>query len=805
MQASGARGDWHKASGIVSLKASAYAWRAAALAGLVLGLTLAAPTADGAPKGFGVPGGFGALAALGAALVLSRPRQGRPGMVPWLVLVAAAATLVGLAIGSARLGAIDSGRLEAEPGSYLELRGTIVSAPRTSGELTRFTLETPEGRIAVETRALPPPSPKAGNHSNSDGLPALGAIDEGSEVSVAGSVREPGDWERSQIERAGAALILAAEHVEATGASRSGLRGALDDVRRRAEAALELGTPAPSAALLRGFVLGQDDRITEEVREDFRRSGLAHVLAVSGQNVMLLAILATPLLALAGVPLRARLVAIGVIIAIYVPVAGAGASIQRAGVMGLAGLVAALASRPSARWYALSLAAAVTLAIDPRAPADIGWQLSFAAVAGLLVLAPRLIRMLSSDAAGIRRGFAEGAAITLAATLATAPLAAHHFGTVSLTAIPANLVALPAIAPAMWLGMLSGALGQIPGAPVEPLSWLGGLCAGFIGWVARALGPEWAQLDVPEPGPASALIWTIVLVGGARLACVALDRRSSMRPAPRPPRRAAIGLALGATTLVAAAALVVGGSSGTPGSPPLLVIRIFDVGQGDAILVEPRDHLPLLIDTGPPDADVGAQLADHGIDELFAIAVTHDDLDHAGGLASALAGADAGRILVGEHTPGSCSYLACPPVSRLSEGSAFRMGPARVEVLWPPASALAAENPNDTALVFRVSAGDFDALLTADAEAEVASYGAGPVDLLKVAHHGSADAGLGGLLARTSPQLAAISVGEDNTYGHPAPETTTTLAEHGVPTLRTDQAGEIVIEVHRNGWGIAPP
>ena len=112
-------------------------------------------------------------------------------------------------------------------------------------------------------------------------------------------------------------------------------------------------------------------------------------------------------------------------------------------------------------------------------------------------------------------------------SLATAPLAAHHFGTVSVTAIPANLIALPAIAPAMWLGMLSGALGQIPGAPVEPLTWLGGLCAGFIGWVAHALGPEWAQLDVPEPGPAAALVWTAVLVGGARLACLALERRRS--------------------------------------------------------------------------------------------------------------------------------------------------------------------------------------------------------------------------------------------------------------------------------------
>jgi competence protein ComEC len=618
---------------------------------------------------------------------------------------------------------------------------------------------------------------------------------------VGGTVREPAPWERAQVERSGASLVLVADHVTPTGAARGGLRGALDDVRRRAEAALERGTQPLAAALLRGFVLGQDDRIPDDVRDDFRRSGLAHVLAVSGQNVMLLAILATPLLALAGVPLRTRLITIALIIAVYVPVAGAGASIQRAGVMGVAGVVASLASRPTARWYALGLAAAVTLAIDPRATADIGWQLSFCAVAGLLILAPSLIRLLARDRGGIRRALAEGAAMTLAATLATAPIAAHHFGTVSLTAIPANLIALPAIAPAMWLGMLSGAVGQIPTAPVEPLAWLGGLCAAFIGWVARALGPEWAQLDVPEPGPIVALVWTAVLVGGARLACLALERREAMRAAPQMPRRFAIAAACALAVCVAAVALLASGGS-TPDRPPALMIRVLDVGQGDAILIQPRGQLPLLVDTGPPDAEVGERLADLGIEELSAVAITHDEFDHSGGLAGVLDEVEAHRILAAYGPPGDCRYLDCPPTTRLSAGSRFRLGRTRAEVVWPPAAAPQAANPNETALVFRITHGTFDALLTSDAEAEVATYGPGPVELLKVAHHGSADAGLDSLLDRTSPNLAVISVGADNSYGHPAAETTSALTAHNVAVLRTDEAGEIVIEVRDDGWGV---
>jgi competence protein ComEC len=781
----------------LSHAAFAYRWRAATLAGLVAGLALAEPIGGDAPVG------IGAASALAGIVALSRPSRGGTGRGPWIALVALVAALLGLSIAESRLTAIDAGRFAADPGTYLKLRGTVVSAPRASAELTRFVLDADAGRIAVEVPTREISSPGVGKAANSAGLPHLGAIDEGRVVVAGGTVRAPAPWERSQISRLGADRVLVADSLQPTAATRGGLRGALDDIRRRAESALERGTQASGAALLRGFVLGQDDRIAEEVREDFRRSGLAHVLAVSGQNVMLLAILATPLLALAGVPLRARLVVIALIIAIYVPVAGAGASIQRAGVMGLAGLVAALASRPSARWYALGLAGAVTLAIDPRATADIGWQLSFAAVAGLLVLAPALIRVLGAGSTGVRRGLAEGAAITLAATLATAPLAAHHFGTVSLTAIPANLIALPAIAPAMWLGMLSGALGQIPGAPVEALTWLGGLCAGFIGWVAHALGPGGAQLDIPEPGPPAAVAWTLVLVGGARLVCLALERRDGLRAAPRLPRRRFALVALGAATLIVLAISIVGG--GQTSSSPLLRIRLLDVGQGDAVLIEPRGHPPLLVDTGPPDADVGEQLSDHGIDELFAIAITHDDLDHSGGLADALEAVHAERLLVRDALPQSCRYLACPPATRLAAGSGFRIGPARVEVVWPPPSFPAAENPNETGLVLRVSAADFDALLTGDAEAEVASYGPGPVDLLKIAHHGSRDAGLDSLLRRTDPQLAVISVGKDNPYGHPAPETTNALAERGIPVLRTDEAGEIVIEVSRGGWNASGP
>ncbi len=296
-------------------------------------------------------------------------------------------------------------------------------------------------------------------------------------------------------------MVLRAPRVDLTGGRRGGIRGALDRVRGRAEEALGRGMPPREAALARGFVLGQDDRIDERTVEDFRRSGLAHLLAVSGQNVVLLALLAAPLLALLGVPLRARLLWLSAVIAFYVPLAGGGPSIQRAGVMGLAALLATLAGRPASRLYGLLLAAAATLALNPRASGDPGWQLSFAAVAGIFLLAAPLRRAFAGAGEGVRRAAAEGAAVTVAATIATAPLMAAHFGTVSLSSIAANLLALPAVAPAMWLGMIAAAAGQVPGFPLEPLNGLNALLLAYIAQIAAWLGrPGWASAEVDLGG-----------------------------------------------------------------------------------------------------------------------------------------------------------------------------------------------------------------------------------------------------------------------------------------------------------------
>jgi competence protein ComEC len=593
------------------------------------------------------------------------------------------------------------------------------------------------------------------------------------------------------------------------------------EIRDRAEAGLGRGMPAREAALARGFVLGEDEEVDAATAEDFRRSGLSHLLAVSGENVTLLALLATALLGALGIGLRERLLWVLGLIAVYVPLAGAGPSIQRAAVMGGVGVVATLAGRRSSRLYALVLALGVTLAIDPAVAADVGWQLSFAAVLGILVVAAPLRRAILArlGPGAWRRAIAEGLAVTVAATLATAPLIAFYFETFSVTTLLANVGAMPAVAPAMWLGMASALAAQVPGLPVEILNRLDALCLAYIAQVAAWCGrPSWAEVHVRLglaglAGSYLALAAAIPIASRlARRRRLAVARRRS-RPRAAPGRRRVGGgfrLAVGAAVFLALSAIAVvpRGAATAPGPPPQLRIEVLDIGQGDAILLQPAGAPAVLVDGGPPGDGLAAKLEAAGVNRLGAAVITHDQSDHAGGIEELLGHFPVARLLYGRlgHGPLAAARSAGAVPVQLSRGADLRSGRLDLEVLWPPPELLSeappGTDPNELALVLLARWRQFTMLLTADAEAESVPFEAGPVDVLKVAHHGSDDAGLGALLDRSRPRLAVISVGAGNPYGHPTAGTLATLAAHRVPTLRTDLDGEIEIDVRGRSFEV---
>jgi competence protein ComEC len=535
------------------------------------------------------------------------------------------------------------------------------------------------------------------------------------------------------------------------------------------------------------MVLGDDSAMGAGARADFRASGLSHLVAASGQNVMLLGALVLALTAVLGLGLRARMAIVLGAVALYVPLAGAGPSIQRAGVMGAAGVLAALAGRRGSRVHALLLAAAVTLALNPRAAQDPGWQLSFAAVVAILVFGSRL--RAGFERRGLPAALSEATALTCAASLGTAPLIALHFGRTSLVSLPANVLAAPAVAPIMCLGTLAAAAGQVASWAAAPFTMLASYPLAYLTWLAHtAAALPGAQVST-APG--------VVAAACAAISLAVVSRRA---------RRLAGGLAAAGLAVLALA--LAGGATGASGAPapPGLRVSFLAVGQGDATLVQ-HGARAVLVDTGPPGAPILALLRHAGVRRLDLLVVTHAQVDHDGNAAAILRAMPVGLVLDGRdgvRQPAGARMEAAAAshhVRRVvpAAGAVLRDGPIALWILAPspsPAAARAGLDPNLRAIVAEVRDGGFRMLLTADAESDVlAALDLHRVDVLKVSHHGSADPGLAGVLSRVRPALAVIEVGAHNPYGHPARSTLRVLAGARVPVLRTDRDGTIRLDV----------
>jgi competence protein ComEC len=729
-------------------------------------------------------------------------------VVRWPAMaLALAAVLIAMAwAADARTAALERSGLGAEIGRLVTGDATVLTPPKADAYGGRRALV----RWRDEPVLLRSPSWDAA------GQRTAAALRVGDVVRVRGRLRP--------VDLAGGAVhahaTLRATEVAGTGRRRGGFLGVVDGVRRRAEGVLGPHLPPAEAALLRGMVLGDDSDLPDDLRDAFTAASLSHLTAASGQNVLLLAALAFAVCAVAGLGIRGRWALILALIVVYVPLAGGGPSIQRAGIMGAATIVAALAGRPASRWYALLLAAAATLALDPRTVGDAGWQLSFAAVVGIAILAaPARDRLRAHGWPG---PIAEAVAVTVAATLATAPLIAARFDRSSLVALPANVLATPAVAPVMWLGMAAAAIGQVAPGLASPLVAASGPPLGYLAGLARfAAKLPGAQLALPLSAvivlSALAAVLVVAPSDGERALPLKLRRRSrGQAPTagdpdgepPRGPRSRRRRTLLAAAVIVAfAAALVPALLPPRALAPPpegTLRVTALDIGQGDATLLQAGGRA-VLVDSGPAGAGIVKELRSAGVRRLDALVVTHPQADHDGGAPAVLAALPVDVLLDGrgaDRSPTSTAIDA--PLHReptrvvpAQAGQNVRIGPLSLKVLWPPAGQAApGTDPNDRAVVAVASAYGASALLTADAESDVLGpLEIPPVDVLKVSHHGSADPGLPALLDRLRPRVALVEVGAHNTYGHPTPTTLHALAA-AVPIIRrTDRDGATHVDL----------
>ena len=589
--------------------------------------------------------------------------------------------------------------------------------------------------------------------------------------------------EAAYLKRQGIHVVLHAERFRVVG-RRGGIGGVADALRRAVARSLDLGLDGERRAVVAGVVLGEDEGLDRELRERFRSSGLYHLLAVSGQNVGYVVAGALLLGWLLGVPRwLAQIGALGAIGG-YVLAVGWQPSVVRAGVAGALASLAWLAARPQDRWYFLLAGAAVLLGWNPYSLLEPGFQLSFAAVAAIFVAVPPLERRL--EGYPLPRPLRMAVAVSVACGIATAPILMGHFGATPVFSILSNALAAPVVAPLLALALGAAALAPVVPSAAAALAWLAGwlaaylaACARFVGGLPHAQAGSWAALLALAA--AAGLVWLLLRL-----------------PPPRS-RRSLVLLAL-------VAALVVAWRSRPEHAPPPpagLRLTFLDVGQGDAVLLQVREGA-VLVDQGPPEADVADQLRGLGIRRVTALVLTHPQRDHVGGAADVLEEIDVDVVLDPRlPVPSPYEHEALAEAREQGirvvtgrSGRVFRLGRLRLRLLWPDAPGPPGDDPNNHAIVLVASYGRVDALLTADAETNVTlPLRPPPVEILKVAHHGSADSGLPALLALIRPEVAVISVGHGNDYGHPAPSTLAALARFpGLVVFRTDEDGRVTIE-----------
>ncbi|HZG95056.1 MAG TPA: ComEC/Rec2 family competence protein [Mycobacteriales bacterium] len=564
------------------------------------------------------------------------------------------------------------------------------------------------------------------------------------------------------------------------------------------------GLPDKTAGLLPGLVDGDTSRLDPALRSDFKRTGMTHLVAVSGSNVAVVLAAALLLARRLGLGPRAGAVAAGLLLVGFVVLARPSPSVLRAAGMGAIALVATVTGRERRAIPALAGTVLVLVLVDPGLARSLGFALSTCATAGLLLLAPGWRAALARRLPG---WLADAVAVPLAAQAACTPLIAAIAGEISLVAVPANVLAMPAVG----LATIGGVIAAVTAPVAPPVARLAARLAGVpTGWLARVAerGADVPMATLPWPDGAAGL-----LAAAFALAGLAAGLRRLV------PRRL-IGAALATALVVAAAVAVV-----SPGWPPRgWSLVACDVGQGDALVV--RDgRAVVVVDTGPDPEAVDDCLRSLGVRRVAAVVLTHLHADHVEGLPGVLRGRRVGVAQLGpldepaDEAARVAGWLAAArvPVEPALLGERRTVGGISYTVLGPERAFRGTESdPNNSSVVLLVQLPGLSVLLTGDVEqpAQQALLARRPdlrVDVLKVPHHGSARQ-VAALSAATGASVAITSVGKDNPYGHPAAVTLQQVAADGMRSYRTDDDGDIAVRraggdvevVARRGRG-APP
>ena len=512
-----------------------------------------------------------------------------------------------------------------------------------------------------------------------------------------------------------------------------------------------------AGALIPGMVIGDTSQQSDQLKNDMRRAGLTHLVAVSGANFAIVSAFVLWLMQFIFRTIPPRLIATAVALAAFIALVRPSPSVLRAAAMAAVMLIALASKQAKDSLPALGFAIATVIAIDPWQSRDPGFALSVLATAGLLLLAPPLTRSIER---WLPEKLAAVVAIPIAALLLCLPVIVAISGYISLLSVIANIAAAPLVAPITIIG--------------------------FIAAVISPLSPEIASLLVLLIRPLASVI-TSIAEWSARWPVLTLTQ----------------GLTGFIIALVIAALLI---SFKTRALIPIIAtilaltwwgafpkgdwdLYICDVGQGDGYVINLYEQRAIVIDVGPDPQLIDSCLRRLNIKTIALLILTHPHADHIAGLS----GARHGREVEVEW------------FGNIAAGSRAEIGPYSIEVLWPLQVGLEDENPNNVSIAALIKSPDLTLFAAGDIEPPIQAQlrgKVGRVDIYKVAHHGSRFQDLP-LMRELSPTVALISAGEGNSYGHPAPSTITALEHLHAKVLRTDRDGAIAIAAKRHHLTIA--
>ncbi len=533
-----------------------------------------------------------------------------------------------------------------------------------------------------------------------------------------------------------------------------------------------------AGALIPGMVLGDTSKQSVTFKADMKRSGLTHLVAVSGANFAIVSAFVLWAMQFFIRSIRWRLGATAIFLASFIALVRPSPSVLRAAAMAAVLLVAKGSRRASDSLPALGFAIAAVVIGDPWQARDAGFALSVLATAGLLLFAPRIIAWLSKYLPKI---ISEALAPPIAATIFCSPVLIAISGYLAPMSVIANLLAAPAVAPITIIGFIAALISPIFPLITRLLIWLIHFPAAFITWIAH-----WAALFPVLKMSSAILLGLLISLWFARTLLQAHWKKY-----------VAIALCF---------ILVLTWISRWPGGD--WNVANCDIGQGDSSVINLGNHRAIVIDVGPDAALEDGCLKALGIREIPLLILSHFHADHVEGLPGLLKHRRVGQVWVSNNTDPIFestrvqSWLKDINLQVVTRGMQSTISDISIKVLWPLTTTQQfASNPgdgssiNNSSIAAMITSSDFSLFAAGDLEPpvqELLRADVSHVDIYKVCHHGSKyqDPELMTLL---SPAIAMISVGAGNTYGHPAPQTVASLTRLGAKVVRTDTDGAIAI------------